>query len=178
MVKVVGETPLSPEDFNTLLIQVEGCLNSRPLTPMSDDPIDLEPLTPGHFLVGSSLQSIPEPNLEDIPLNRLSHYQLMQRMLQDFWKRWRREYLCQLQGRSKRWKPAINVEVGKLVVIRDENLPPMKWRMGRIVQLHPGDDGIVRVVTLKTATGLMKRAVERLCLLPTPDDDQQLMSKQ
>ncbi|XP_062538907.1 uncharacterized protein LOC134207198 [Armigeres subalbatus] len=173
LIKVIGETLMSPEDFNTLLVQIEGCLNSRPLTPMSDDPCDLEPLTPGHFLVGSSIQSLPEPNLEAVPLNRLSQYQLIQRMLQDFWKRWRREYLCQLQGRSKRWKPAVKIEVGKLVVIRDDNLPPMKWKMARILQLHPGNDGVVRVVTLKTSTGLMKRAVEKLCLLPTPIEDRQ-----
>lgn len=99
-------------------------------------------------------------------------------MLQDFWKRWRREYLCLLQSRTKRWKPAIKVEVGKLVVIRDENLPPMKWRMGRIVQLHPGEDGIVRVVTLKTSTGLMKRAVEKLCFLPVAVEDQNQQSNE
>lgn len=102
-------------------------------------------------------------------MNRLKHWQLMQRLLQDFWKRWRTEYLYQLQGRTKRWKPPVKVEVGKLVVVRDENQPPMKWKMGRIQQVHPGDDGVVRVVTLKTATGTLKRPVEKLCFLPVPD---------
>ncbi|XP_058817410.1 uncharacterized protein LOC131680719 [Topomyia yanbarensis] len=59
LLKVVGETPVSPEDMNTLLVQVEGCLNSRPLIPMSDDPNDLQPLTPAHFLFGKSLQAVP-----------------------------------------------------------------------------------------------------------------------
>ncbi|XP_065086352.1 uncharacterized protein LOC135708280 [Ochlerotatus camptorhynchus] len=169
LLKVVGETTASAEDLNTLLVQVEACLNSRPLTAMSDDPNDLEPLTPAHFLIGSSLQALPEPNVEDVPMNRLKHWQLMQRLLQDFWKRWRREYLSQLQGRIKRWKPPVKVEVGRLVVVRDENLPPMKWKMGRIQQLHPGDDGVLRVVTLKTATGMLKRPVEKLCFLPVSD---------
>ncbi|XP_038114647.1 uncharacterized protein LOC119768603 [Culex quinquefasciatus] len=83
-------------DLNTLLVQVEGCLNSRPLTPMSDDPNDLEPLTPAHFLVQSSLQTVPDVDLSAIPMNRLDKFQTVQRMLQDFWTRWRREYLCQL----------------------------------------------------------------------------------
>lgn len=169
LLKVVGENPVSPEDFTTLLVQVEGCLNSRPLTPMTEDPDDLEPLTPAHFLVGTSLHAIPEPNLEDIPLNRLSQHQLMQRKLQDFWRRWRREYLCQLQARTKRWKPPVPVEIGKLVVIKDDRLPPMQWRMGRIHELHPGADNVVRVVTVKTSTGMLTRPVEKLCILPIPD---------
>lgn len=175
LLKVMGETSPSAEDLNTLLVQVEGCLNSRPLTPMSDDPNDLESLTPAHFLIGTSLQALPEQNLESVAMNRLDRYQLMQRKLQDFWKRWRREYLCQLQGRTKRWKRPINVEEGTLVIIRDENVPPMKWRMGRIFKLHPGADGVVRVVTLKTMNGFMKRAVEKLCFLPI-ENEQQLNS--
>ncbi|XP_038120581.1 uncharacterized protein LOC119770210 [Culex quinquefasciatus] len=157
------------QDLNTLLVQVEGCLNSRPLTPMSDDPNDLEPLTPARFLVQSSLQTVPDVDLSAIPMNRLDKFQTMQRMLQDFWTRWRREYLCQLQGRVKRWKPPIQIEVGKLVVIKDENSPPMRWKMGRIFEVHPGEDGVVRVVTLKTADGYLKRPVEKLCILPLPE---------
>ncbi|XP_058810958.1 uncharacterized protein LOC131675834 [Topomyia yanbarensis] len=171
LLKVIGENPVSPEDFTTLLVQVERCLNSRPLTSMSEDPNDLEPLTPSHFLVGASLQALPEPNLENVQLNRLNKWQLMQRKLQDFWRRWRREYLCQLQARTKRWKPPVQIEVGKLVVIQDDNLPPMRWRMGRIHKLHPGDDQVVRVVTVKTAGGMLTRPVEKLCILPLPDSD-------
>ncbi|XP_065094000.1 uncharacterized protein LOC135714548 [Ochlerotatus camptorhynchus] len=171
LLKVVGEAPVSPEDMSTLLTQVEACLNSRPLTPMSDDPNDLQPLTPAHFLVGESLQAFPESDFTDVPLNRLNQWQLTQRRLQDFWKRWRREYLCQLQGRAKRWKPAVPIDIGTLVIIRDENQPPMHWKMGRIVKVHPSEDGIVRVVTLKTATGLLIRPVEKICLLPIQDDN-------
>ncbi|XP_039439114.1 uncharacterized protein LOC120420194 [Culex pipiens pallens] len=169
LLKTIGETPVTAEDLNTLLVQVEGCLNSRPLTPMSDDPNDLEPLTPAHFLVQSSLQTVPDADLSAIPMNRLNKFQTMQRMLQDFWTRWRREYLCQLQGRVKRWKPPIQIEAGKLVVIKDENSPPMRWKMGRIFEVHPGEDGVVRVVTLKTADGYLKRPVEKLCILPLPE---------
>lgn len=137
---------------------------------MSDDPNDLEPLTPAHFLIGTSLQALPEPNLESVALNRLDRFQLMQRILQDFWKRWRMEYLCQLQGRFKRWNSPIKIDVGRMVIIRDENMPPMKWKMGRICKLHPGTDGVVRVVTLKTSSGELKRAVEKLCFLPISED--------
>lgn len=138
---------------------------------MSEDPNDLEPLTPAHFLIGTSLQEIPDKNVEAIPTNRLNHWQLIQKRLQEFWRRWRREYLSQMQGRMKRWKPPISIVVGKLVIIQDENQPPMRWKMGRIIKLHPGDDGVVRVVTLKTEAGFLKRPVERLCMLPTIESD-------
>ncbi|XP_062538332.1 uncharacterized protein LOC134206617 [Armigeres subalbatus] len=173
LLKVIGENVIAAEDFGTLLSQVESCLNSRPLTPLSDDPDDLEPLTPAHFLVGSSLQAIPEVELLSIPSNRLNNYQFIQQKLQQFWVRWRQEYLCQLQARTKRWKPAITVQKGQLVVIRDENLPPIRWKMGRIVAVHPGDDNVVRVVTLKTAAGELKRPVEKICVLPTPDNQEE-----
>ncbi|XP_058827841.1 uncharacterized protein LOC131687764 [Topomyia yanbarensis] len=166
LLRVIGDSPITPEDMHTLLVQVEGCLNSRPITAVSDDPNDLESLTPAHFLVGSSLQSIPEPNYQNVPTNRLKQWQLVQRKLQDFWTRWRREYLSQLQGRVKRWRPPVQMEVGRLVIIRDDNQPPFRWKMGRIEVVHPGEDGVVRVVTLKTATGLLTRPVEKLCILP------------
>ncbi|XP_062557684.1 uncharacterized protein LOC134222535 [Armigeres subalbatus] len=172
LLKVLGENPESPEDLITLLTQIEACLNSRPLTAMSDDPNDMEPLTPAHFLIGSSLQAIPDLNYENVPANRLRNMQRMQQKVQLFWRRWRREYLHTLQARTKRWKPPIHVKIGQLVVIQDDNQSPSHWKMGRICELHPGSDGVVRVVTLRTATGLLKRAVEKLCLLPYMDHEE------
>lgn len=169
LLRVLGENAVSAEDFRTLLVQVEGCLNSRPLTPITDDPTDLEPLTPAHFLTGGPLQALPDPDLASIQLNRLNRWQLVQRKLQDFWRRWSTENLSQLQARNKNWKPAVDIAAGSLCVTVDSLQPPMKWKMGRIIQLHPGADGVTRVVTLKTATGTMKRAVTKICLLPTQD---------
>ncbi|XP_055527372.1 uncharacterized protein LOC129719987 [Wyeomyia smithii] len=170
LLRVIGGNPVSTEDFITLLTQVEACLNSRPLTPISDDPTDLEPLTPAHFLTGGSLQAIPEPDYSAVPLNRLNQYQLVQRQLQDFWKRWKSEYLVQLQSRTKNWERPVKVEIGRLVVVMDANQPPMRWKLGRISQLHPGTDEVVRVVTVKTATGSFTRPVEKLCFLPQVED--------
>ncbi|XP_062539060.1 uncharacterized protein LOC134207358 [Armigeres subalbatus] len=83
ILRVIGDEPISIEDMSTLLVQVEGCLNSRPITPMSDDPNDLEALTPAHFLVGSSLNALPEQDFTDVP----HHYQQLQQKQQLFWKR-------------------------------------------------------------------------------------------
>ncbi|XP_062704364.1 uncharacterized protein LOC134286719 [Aedes albopictus] len=166
LLKVLGDTAVSYEDMTTLLAQVECCLNSRPLTPLSDDPEDLEALTPGHFLVTTSLQALLEENLTNISPGRLQHRELIQQCLQFYWKRWRSEYLTQLQARTKWWQPPQEIKTGSLVVIRDDNQPPTRWRMARIHAVHPGDDNVVRVVTLKTADGFIKRPVTKICILP------------
>jgi len=99
---------------------------------MSADPVDLEALTPGHFLIGAPLNTIPEPDLKEIKLNKLSRWQLLQHQLQIFWRRWSREYLSELQTRTK-WKQSQdNLTVGAMVLLKDDQLPPMKWPLGVI----------------------------------------------
>ncbi|XP_058464558.1 uncharacterized protein LOC131438498 [Malaya genurostris] len=103
---------------------VHMCLNSRPLTAIPSDPSDLEALTPGHFLVGTNLQSVPETSLSEVPDNRLSHWQLTQERVQRIWARWYPEYLQQLQSRALKQIPAVAIEPGCVVVIKDDCLPP------------------------------------------------------
>ncbi|XP_053691070.1 uncharacterized protein LOC128739599 [Sabethes cyaneus] len=79
--------PVSYEDMTTLVTQVECCLNSWPLTQLSDDPDDLRPLPPDHFLVGSALQSIPSADYTDSAHGRLKTWEAVQKRLQDFWRR-------------------------------------------------------------------------------------------
>ncbi|GFW42606.1 integrase catalytic domain-containing protein [Trichonephila clavipes] len=82
--RVIGNSILSHEEFLTLVVQIEAVLNSRPICPLSNDPNDVETLTPAHFLVGSSLVAVPDPDYTEIPMNRLSRWQLVQRMNQHF----------------------------------------------------------------------------------------------
>ncbi|CAG7825062.1 unnamed protein product [Allacma fusca] len=164
--RTLGETPLNFEEYATLLAQVESCLNSRPLCPASADPNDFTALSPGHFLTGSPLVAIPEPDYTHVKVNRLSRWQHLQYMQQHFWNRWSQEYLTRLQQRPK-WKLSQpNLKEGDLVVILDEQLPPNKWKMARIIELHPGSDGHVRIVSVKTTDGVTKRPVVKLCGLP------------
>ncbi|XP_055923722.1 uncharacterized protein LOC129954081 [Eupeodes corollae] len=167
MKRILHLAALTYEELNTLIIQIECILNSRPLSPLSEDPNDLKPLTPGHFLTGSSLIAIPEPDLCDKNLSYLNRWQRVQWLMQQFWHRWKNEYLHTLQQRNK-WKrnKFIGLQLNDIVIIRDDNIPPLKWKLGRVMELHPGTDHIVRVVTLKTATGIFKRAVANLCRLP------------
>lgn len=172
LLRVIGEQVLSYEEFYTVLVQIEAMLNSRPLCPLSSDPHDLAVLTPGHFLILEPLSSVPDPDLTHLPLNRLSRWQLLQRLQQDFWRRWHQEYLHTLQQRNK-WlrKGDVDISVGMLVLIKDEQTSPLKWRLARIIELHPGSDGVPRVATVHTTHGRVQRPLVKLCPLPVSDSN-------
>ncbi|XP_053699039.1 uncharacterized protein LOC128746010 [Sabethes cyaneus] len=172
LLREIGHISISQEDMVTLLAQIEMCLNSRPLIPIPSETTDLEALTPGHFLVGSNLQAVPEPSLNHTSDSHLNHWHQTQKNLQRIWARWYPEYLAQLQSRAtKGCKRPVPIEVGRIVVIKDDNLPPAKWPLGRIIKLHPGKDGVTRVVTLKTAVAdNVVRPIARIAMLPLPHD--------
>lgn len=167
--RVVGAQILTWEEFTTVLAQIEAVLNSRPLCPVSSDLNDLEFLSPGHFLTLEPLVTVPYPDLELVPMNRLDRWQLIQSMHQQFWKRWRDEYLHTLQQRPKWLRPAEPIRVGSLVLLKNENAPPLQWKRARIVELHPGRDGVSRVATVRTADGSFTRPLVKLCPLPMGD---------
>nr|CAH7757847.1 unnamed protein product [Callosobruchus chinensis] len=164
--RVLGNASLIYEDFLTILNQVEAVLNSRPLYPASSDPKDLSPITPAHFLIGRPITSPPDPDLRDIKEARLNRFQ---RIPQHIWSRWSREYVADLQRTGKWFQNSVNLKVGTLVVIKDNNLPPLCWLMARVIDVHPGEDGIVRIVSLRTSKGIIKRAVATICPLPTEE---------
>lgn len=60
-------------------------------------------------------------------------------------------------------------KAGALVLIKDENLPPLRWPLARVIDLIPGTDGVARVARLQTGSGVTKRAIAKLCLLPLDD---------
>ncbi|XP_011864059.1 PREDICTED: uncharacterized protein LOC105559972 [Vollenhovia emeryi] len=164
--RVIGEARLTFEELTTLLAQIEACLNSRPLRALSDDLEDITALTPGHFLVGSALLAIPEPSLIDTQENLLSRWRNVQRMRDHFWARWSSEYLHGIASRPKWHGPALTPDVGALCLIRTENTAPTRWPLARITRLHPGDDGIVRVVTVRTGSSTLVRPLTKIVPLP------------
>ncbi|XP_035906396.1 uncharacterized protein LOC118509627 isoform X2 [Anopheles stephensi] len=171
LLRTMGSSSFTFEDMTTILAEIEGCLNSRPITPMSEDPSDLTALTPGHFLTGENLQLLPSINLTQIPINRLTHWQIIQQQLQRFWKRWRTEYLQKLQARSK-WltKGKEQVRVGQLIIIHEDNVQPSRWPLARITKIHPGRDNIIRVISAKTIKGNeVTRPIAKICLIPEID---------
>lgn len=168
--KVIGSQTFTMEELVTLVVRVEGVLNSRPLLSVSNDPNDLTALTPGHFLIGQPIMALPESDLANRPINRLTRWQLIKQAHQAFWTRWSREYLQTLQERQKWYVRNPDLVVGDMVVINSPARPPMAWQLGRVTEVHPGPDGVIRVATVKTIDGILKRPVVKLLKLPTSDN--------
>lgn len=164
--RVLGNCHLTFEQLYTTLTQIEAILNSRPLTPLSSDPADCTPLTPGHFIIGRSLTSLPQKDYLNASDNILSRFQHIERLRQQFWNRWQKEYVSELQERTKWRMCKDSLKLNTLVVIKEDNLPPLKWKLGRIVTIYPGTDGISRVADIKTSTGVIRRAFTKICPLP------------
>ncbi|XP_048481952.1 uncharacterized protein LOC125489627 [Plutella xylostella] len=164
--RVLGNCNLTYEELNTTLTQIEAILNSRPLTPLSSEPSDCTPLTPGHLLIGRALTSLPQPDYQDHSTPLLTRFKRIEQLRQHFWERWSKEYVSELQQRVK-WRSCKDgLKLDTLVVVKEDNLPPLKWRMGRVVAVHPGSDGIARVADIRTSTGVIRRAFSRICPLP------------
>lgn len=164
--RVIGESTLTFEELYTVLTQIEACLNSRPLCPMTSDPTDLSVLTPGHFLVGDALVIPPEPSYLDKNGNSLTRWRLVQKMVHDFWNIWSTEYLSRLQQRPKWVNKHRNIKINELVLIKDNRLPPSKWLLGRITAVHPGKDAQVRVVSVQCGGSIIKRPITKISPLP------------
>ena len=173
--RIVGDTRLTFEELYTLLTQVEACLNSRPLTPLSSTEEGIEILTPGHFLIGRPLGALPDSPESYRSISQLRRWHLVQCLVRHFWIRWSKEYLVTMRRTLKWHYPTRNIQIGDIVILRDEGPIPTKWPMARVVEVHPGKDGHVRVATIKTNTGTYKRPIVKLALLlpsqPQQDDD-------
>ncbi|XP_052746235.1 uncharacterized protein LOC112051537 [Bicyclus anynana] len=168
--RVVGNANLTYEEYSTVLAQIEAVLNSRPLSPISSHPNDLLPLTPAHFLVGRPLTAPACDSLVDAPVHRLDRYQRVEQIRQHFWTRWSKEYVSELQTRVK-WRETIqDLKPDTMVIIKEDNFPPLKWHLGRVVRSIPGKDGVARVAEIRTSSGLVRRAYTKICPLVDPDE--------
>ena len=86
--RTIGDTLLTFKHLETCMLEIEAILNSCPVSPMSSDPNDLQPLTSGHFLIGGPLTSFPQTDFKDMTSNRLSAWQHAQNLRHHFWNRW------------------------------------------------------------------------------------------
>lgn len=169
LIRVIGNQILTYEELHTVLCQTEAVLNSRPITPLSSDPNDFSALTPGHFLTLEPLTAAPDQDVTCLNINRLTRWQLLQRIHQDIWRRWQRDYIGTLQNRAKWLEPTSSPDLGTLVIIKDETTHPLQWRLGRITALYPGSDGVARVADVQTRNGPLRRPLTKLCPLPVSD---------
>ncbi len=159
---------LDDESLQTLFCEVEGILNSRPISEMSSDPKDLSALTPNHLLLLQSGEVLPPGTFtaeDNIPKRR---WRIVQYLSDQFWKRWTREYLPLLQQRQKWTNVERNIKKGDIVLLMDK-APRNSWAMGRVVQANTDKQGLVRVAEVQTQSGLVVRPVSKLCLLLEQD---------
>ncbi|XP_048485098.1 uncharacterized protein LOC125490306 [Plutella xylostella] len=108
-------------------------------------------------------------DLRDKPMLRLTRYQRVEQIRQHFWARWSKEYVSELQQRIKWRTSSEDLKEHTMVLIKDDNLPPLKWSLGRITRVYPGRDGISRVADIRTANGTTRRAFSKICPLPVDD---------
>ncbi|KAF2902728.1 hypothetical protein ILUMI_03458 [Ignelater luminosus] len=123
--KIIGNANLNYEGLYTVLTQIEMILNSRPLSPLSDDPRDYRALTPMHFILGRSATCIPETELINEPFNKLTQHQRRQQLIQHFWVRCSKEVIPTYQRRNKWFRDTdVDIKIGSLVLLSNSNTKP------------------------------------------------------
>ncbi|XP_058980320.1 uncharacterized protein LOC131803241 [Musca domestica] len=163
--KFAGSMKFTFEEFSTLLSRIEAWLNSRPLSPISQDPFDFAALTPGHFFIGTPILVPVDPQIDTSSTSILNRWEKLKAIHQTFCSRWKNEYLRELQKRNKWQTSEPNVTVDSLVAVIDDNLPPNAWRLGRISKVYLGSDERVRVADIVTQQGTITRPVTKLVVL-------------
>jgi len=164
--KTLGKQLLCKVELETCLCEVAASINSRPLTFVGTDIDSSVPLTPNHFLSGQGSQSLGSRVLEDPErVNAATLSLRQQEMLErtdDFWKVWSNSYLKNLPPAVQKFKKSGNLKVGSVVVIRDEQLPRMSWKVGVVQKMFAGRDGFPRSAIVKTTKGELTRAIQKL----------------
>jgi hypothetical protein len=154
--KVLGNAKLTYDELLTTLVEIEGTLNSRPLTYAYDE-VGVEVLTPSHLIFGRRLSCIPDELTSDGEDNEAGvtrRYRNLAKRRVHFWNRWRREYLVDLRDHHKLSTKNGNRKVGirDVVLVYEENVKRGKWRVGRIESLVTGRDQEVRGARVKVNT--------------------------
>jgi len=151
------------DQLRTLLLEVSGLLNSRPLTYVSSDPDDYRALTPKDFLNLPSAHDLPPSDFTSaLPRDR---YRYVQKMANLFWGLWTSLYLPSLATRKKWHKVERNFAKGDFVMLVDPNQPRGRWRTGRVEEVIVGPDKLVRRANINTEEGMVERPIHRLVLL-------------
>lgn len=172
--RVMGRRILTADQLYTLVTQIEACMNARPLFRQSDDPTDLNPITPAHLAIGRSTFQLPLiEDVSQVVEDRLTIWGLRQKMLQQFWSSWKEDYLTSLQTRNKWFDIEANLSPGDIVVLAKENTPPSAWPLGKVITTTAGEDGLVREAKIiipairngRHTTTTLDRPIQKLCVL-------------
>ena len=157
------------DTLRTILFEVAGLLNSRPLYYVSSDPDDFRPLTPNDFLNRPPNADVPAGDNKTALPNE--HYRYSQRALNLFWDMWKGPYLQSLITRKKWQQPMRNLAIGDVVLEHNPQLQRGQWRTGKVMAVFPGEDGLVRAVDVEFDGTVYRRGIQKLCLLEPSSSD-------
>ncbi|XP_046643169.1 uncharacterized protein LOC124328443 [Daphnia pulicaria] len=170
---ILNEQTLTDDILSTALVQVEKLLDGRPLTYVSVNPADPEPITPNHLLLGHENPYIPFDLFDASDMTTKRKYRTAQYLTDCFWRRWLREYLPGLAKRKKWLYGQKNLNIGDIVIVIEPDTPRGKWPIARVVEVFTGPDGVVRsaIVRLRSSTNTteLHRPAVKLCLLESWD---------
>jgi hypothetical protein len=162
---VIGEQLLNDEALYTLITEVEKILNDRPITQVSVDPKDPQPLTPNKILLMRSNTCFPPGTFDKNDNYCKRWWRQVHYLANDFWRRWVREYLPTLQVRQRWHNTQRNVSVNDLVLVCDEQLSRGKWPLGIVLDVNKGRDGLVRSCKVRVNGSVKVRPITMLCML-------------
>lgn len=160
MYNILGSRRLTEEILTTVMCLVEQTLNARPITAASSDPKDLEALTPNHFLLGRPSIALPFYWTSVKDVDHRKAFRNAEAYADIIWERWMKEYIPQLNSRSKWQKETfVDPQVGDLVWILDTNSKRSRFPLARILETYPSDDGQIRSAKVRTNIGEYVRPV-------------------
>ena len=147
-------TQLNDESYRTLMKEVQSIVNSRSLTVSSwSSTEEPEPLTPNHNLTMKTKVLLPPPGVfqrEDMYLQK--RWRRVQHLANQFWLRWKREFLHTMQVRNNWIKPQRTLQPDDIVLMKDDDQPRSKWKLARVEEAYASEDGLVRKVKLAMST--------------------------
>ena len=159
--QILKQQPLDDERLHTLFCEVEAIVNGRPITRVSNDPCDIEALTPNHLLLLKRQPVLPPGVFQKEDLYAKKRWKQVEYLSDIFWKRWTREYLPLLQERQKWTEIRKNQEEGDVVLIVDDSAPRGSWLMGKVEKAVSDAKGLVRRAFVKTKTNVLERLIDQ-----------------
>jgi len=164
---------LDDELLRTFMYEAEAIVNSRPLT--TDKLTTLssqEPLTPDHLLTMKSNVLLPPPgDFKRADLYSRKRWRRVQHLANDFWNRWKKDFLQSLQEHQKWNHVHPNIQTNDIALLKDDNLPRNEWQLARVVEAEPDSDGLVQKVKITVADRSLDQSGQRVkppCVLERP----------
>ena len=178
--KTLGKAFVTVKQLETIIVEIEAMLNDRPLTYVSSDFADPEPLTPSHLLYGRRMRPIPhqldnpeeldDPDYLDAD-NMRKRVDKQAHLIEQFWTHCKREYLTSLREFNKisgHNKQAI--KLGNVVIVHDDK-PRMQWRLAVVEKLITGKDYLVRAALIRMGTYETTHPIFKLYPLEVSSED-------